>query len=232
MIKKYFEFENSNIYLVKHLKKFNESYVNPISDYLTDFIDLYDFEIDTPEIGVCDLTLKSDQYDAQQILSLYQELISRLEDEFELKSGAHTYISFYKEMVHIRIERIVKDLSKEFKFETKEQEIAYNAILKVISPKKLRLDEIQSNGLMRFSKMDDKFSGTYHWVSITKHGQIFLPILRGRKSQRMTELSFNDTDINWFKRLLELDKDGFRTKEYDWMGMANQEELRKKYPVS
>jgi hypothetical protein len=101
---------------MKYLKKYKlyESYINPISDYLTDFIDLYDFEIDTPEMGVCELTLKSDQYDAQQILSLYQELISRLEDDdYELKGGAHecyppgTYISFYKKMVHIRIERIV-----------------------------------------------------------------------------------------------------------------------------
>jgi hypothetical protein len=187
---------------VKHLKKFNESYVNPISDYLTDFIDLYDFDIDTPEIGVCTMTLKSAQYDAQQILSLYQELISRLEDEYELKGGAHTYISFYKEMVHIRIERLLKDLSKEFEFETKEQEAAYTAILKVISPKRLRLNESRPDGFMSFSKVSSDGDSTYNWISIKKHGQIFLPILRGRKSQRMTELSFNDSDVNWFKRLL------------------------------
>jgi hypothetical protein len=225
---------------MKYLKKYKlyESYINPISDYLTDFIDEYDFEINTPEMGVCDLTLKSDQYDAQQILSLYQELISRLEDDYELKGGAHTYISFYKEMVHIRIERVVKDLSKEFKFETKEQEIAYNAVLKVISPDKLRLDYIRPDGWMTFSKIDaDDEDGFSEWICITKHGQIILPILRGRKSQRQTELSFNDSDINWFKKLIELDKDyyryGFlsanRSTEYRWMGNATQEELREKY---
>jgi hypothetical protein len=223
---------------VKYLKKINlisESYVNPISDYITDFIDLYDFEIETPNIGVCDMILKSANYNPHQILDLYNELLIRLEDDdFEIKKGAHTYLSFYPEMVHIRIERIVKDESQEFKFETKEQGIAYNAILKVISPNKLKLDEIQSNGLMRFSKMDDKFkfSSLYRWISIKKYGEIFLPILRGRKSHFMTELPFNDSDVNWFKRLLELDKDGYRTKEYDWMSVASQEELRKKYPVS
>jgi len=216
---------------VKYLKKYKlyESYINPISDYLTDFIDLYDFEIDTPEMGVCDLTLKSDQYDAQQILSLYQELISRLEDDdYELKGGAHTYISFYKKMVHIRIERIVKDLSKEFKFETKEQEIAYNAVLKVISPKKLRLDSIRGDGWMYFDKMDTETIAISDWTTISKSGQIILPILRGRKSQKRTELPFNDSDINWFKRLLELD-DVYGSKENRWIERASQEELREKY---
>ena len=35
---------------MKYLKKYKlyESYINPISDYLTDFIDLYDFEIVSP----------------------------------------------------------------------------------------------------------------------------------------------------------------------------------------
>jgi hypothetical protein len=215
---------------VKYLKKYKlyESYINPISDYLTDFIDEYDFEIDTPEMGVCDLTLKSEQYDAQQILSLYQELISRLEDDYELKGGAHTYISFYKKMVHIRIERVVKDLSKEFKFETKEQEIAYNAVLKVISPKKLRLDSIRPDGWMYFDKMDTETISISDWTTISKSGQIILPILRGRKSQKRTELPFNDSDINWFKRLLELD-DVYGSKENRWIEGASQEELREKY---
>jgi hypothetical protein len=215
---------------MKYLKKYKlyESYINPISDYITDFIDLYDFEIDTPEMGVCDLTLKSDQYDAQQILSLYQELISRLEDDdYELKGGAHTYISFYKKMVHIRIERVVKDLSKEFKFETNEQEIAYNALLKVISPKKLRLDSIRG-GWMYFDKMDTETIAIRDWTTISKSGQIILPILRGRKSQKRTELPFNDSDINWFKRLLELD-DVYGSKENRWIEGASQEELREKY---
>ena len=215
---------------MKYLKKYKlyESYINPISDYLTDFIDEYDFEIDTPEMGVCDLTLKSEQYDAQQILSLYQELISRLEDDYELKGGAHTYISFYKKMVHIRIERVVKDLSKEFKFETKEQEIAYNAVLKVISPKKLRLDSIRPDGWMYFDKMDTETISISDWTTISKSGQIILPILRGRKSQKRTELPFNDSDINWFKRLLELD-DVYGSKENRWIEGASQEELREKY---
>jgi len=215
---------------MKYLKKYKlyESYINPISDYLTDFIDLYDFEIDTPEMGVCDLTLKSEQYDAQQILSLYQELISRLEDDdYELKAGAHTYISFYKEMVHIRIERVVKDLSKEFKFETNEQEIAYNAVLKVISPKKLRLDSIRG-GWMYFDKMDTETIAIRDWTTISRSGQIILPILRCRKSQKRTELPFNDSDINWFKRLLELD-DVYGSKENRWIEGASQEELREKY---
>jgi hypothetical protein len=218
---------------MKYLKKYKlyESYINPISDYLTDFIDLYDFEITTPEMGVCDLTLKSDQYDAQQILSLYQELISRLEDDdYELKGGAHTYISFYKEMVHIRIERVVKDLSKEFKFETKEQETAYNAVLKVISPDKLRLDYIRPDGRMTFSKIDaDDEDGFSEWICITKHGQILLPILRGRKSLRVTELPFNDSDVNWFKRMLELDQNDYRSAEYNEFNGLSQEELREKY---
>jgi len=217
---------------MKYLKKYKlyESYINPISDYITDFIDAYNFEIDTPEMGVCDMILKSSDYDSQEILSMYQTLLKRLEDDdYELQEGNYTYISFYKNMVHIRIERIVKDLSKEFKFETKEQEIAYNAVLKVISPEKLILDEIRG-GSMMFNKMDTSETwSTRHWTTISKSGQIFLPILRGRKSQRMTELSFNDSDINWFKKLIELDRNDYRSKEYSWMGEASQEELRKKY---
>lgn len=218
---------------MKYLKKYKlyESYINPISHYITDFIDEYDFEIDTPEIGVCDMVLRSSDYDSQEILGMYNTLLARLEDDdYELKEGNYTFISFYKKMVHIRIERIVKDLSKEFEFETKEQEIAYNSVLKVISPDKLRLDYIRPDGWMTFSKIDaDDEDGFSEWICITKHGQIILPILRGRKSQRQTELSLNDSDINWFKRLLELDKDDYRSTEYRWMGGATQEELREKY---
>ena len=217
---------------MKYLKKYKlyESYINPISDYITDFIDAYNFEVDTPEMGVCDMILKSSDYDSQEILSMYQTLLKRLEDDdYELKEGNYTYISFYKNMVHIRIERIVKDLSKEFKFETKEQEIAYNAVLKVISPEKLILDEIRG-GSMNFSKIDAKDEDSYYqWICITKHGQIILPILRGRKSQRETELPFNDSDINWFKKLIELDRNDYRSKEYSWIGESSQEELREKY---
>ena len=218
---------------MKYLKKYKlyESYINPISHYITDFIDEYDFEIDTPDIGVCDMVLRSSDYDSQEILGMYNTLLARLEDDdYELKEGNYTFISFYKKMVHIRIERIVKDLSKEFEFETKEQEIAYNSVLKVISPDKLRLDSIRPDGWMNFSKIDAKDEDSYYqWICITKHGQIILPILRGRKSQRQTELSFNDSDINWFKRLLELDQDDYRSTEYRWMGGASQEELREKY---
>jgi hypothetical protein len=218
---------------MKYLKKYKlyESYINPISDYITDFIDAYDFEIDTPEIGVCDMVLRSSDYDSQEILGMYNTLLARLEDDdYELKEGNYTFISFYKKMVHIRIERIVKDLSKEFEFETREQEISYNSALKAISPDKLRLDYIRPDGWMTFSKIDaDDEDGFSEWICITKHGQIILPILRGRKSQRQTELSLNDSDINWFKRLLELDKDDYRSTEYRWMGGATQEELREKY---
>jgi hypothetical protein len=217
---------------MKYLKKYKlyESYINPISHYITDFIDEYDFEIDTPEIGVCDMVLRSSDYDSQEILGMYNTLLARLEDDdYELKEGNYTFISFYKKMVHIRIERIVKDSSKEFKFETKEQEIAYNAVLKVISPDKLRLDSIRPDGWMNFSKTDadDKYRFS-EWICITKHGQIILPILRGRKSQKRTELPFNDSDINWFKRLLELD-DVYGSKENRWIEGASQEELREKY---
>jgi hypothetical protein len=218
---------------MKYLKKYKlyESYINPISDYITDFIDLYDFEIDTPDIGVCDMVLRSSDYDSQEILGMYNTLLARLEDDdYELKEGNYTFISFYKKMVHIRIERVVKDLSKEFKFETKEQEIAYNAVLKVISPDKLRLDSIRPDGWMNFSKMDaDDEDGFSEWICITKHGQIILPILRGRKSQRQTELSFYDSDINWFKRLLELDQNDYRSAEYNEFNGLSQEELREKY---
>ena len=218
---------------MKYLKKYKlyESYINPISDYITDFIDAYDFEIDTPEIGVCDMVLRSSDYDSQEILGMYNTLLARLEDDdYELKEGNYTFISFYKKMVHIRIERIVKDLSKEFEFETKEQEIAYNSVLKVISPDKLRLDYIRPDGWMNFSKMDaDYKDGFSEWIRITKHGQIILPILRGRKSQRQTELSFNDSDINWFKRLLELDENDYQSAEYNQFNGSSQEELREKY---
>jgi hypothetical protein len=218
---------------MKYLKKYKlyESYINPISHYITDFIDEYDFEIDTPEIGVCDMVLRSSDYDSQEILGMYNTLLARLEDDdYELKEGNYTFISFYKKMVHIRIERIVKDSSKEFKFETKEQEISYNSALKAISPDKLRLDYIRPDGWMNFSKMDadDKY-GFSEWICITKHGQIILPILRGRKSQRKTELPFNDSDINWFKRLLELDENDYQSAEYNQFNGSSQEELREKY---
>jgi hypothetical protein len=132
-------------------------------------------------------------------------------------------------MVHIRIERIVKDLSKEFKFETKEQEIAYNAVLKVISPKKLRLDSIRGDGWMYFDKMDTETISISDWTTISKSGQIILPILRGRKSQKRTELPFNDSDINWFKRLLQLDENDYQSAEYNQFNGSSQEELREKY---
>lgn len=218
---------------MKYLKKYKlyESYINPISDYITDFIDAYDFEIDTPDIGVCDMVLRSSDYDSQEILGMYQTLLKRLEDDdYELKEGNYTYISFYKEMVHIRIERVTKDLSKEFEFETKEQEISYNSVLKAISPDKLRLDSIRWDGWMNFSKIDAKDEDSnYGWICITKHGQIILPILRGRKSQRETELPFNDSDINWFKKLIELDKNDYRSAEYNQFNGLSQEELREKY---
>lgn len=218
---------------MKYLKKYKlyESYINPISDYITDFIDAYDFEIDTPDIGVCDMVLRSSDYDSQEILGMYNTLLARLEDDdYELKEGNYTFISFYKKMVHIRIERVIKDLSKEFKFETKEQEIAYNSVLKAISPDKLRLDSIRPDGWMNFSKIDAKDEYSYYgWICITKHGQIILPILRGRKSQRQTELSFNDIDINWFKRLLELDENDYQSAEYNQFNGLSQEELREKY---
>jgi hypothetical protein len=65
---------------MKYLKKYKlyESYINPISDYITDFIDAYNFEVDTPEMGVCDMILKSSDYDSQEILSMYQTLLKRL----------------------------------------------------------------------------------------------------------------------------------------------------------
>lgn len=218
---------------MKYLKKYKlyESYINPISDYITDFIDAYDFEIDTPDIGVCDMVLRSSDYDSQEILGMYQTLLKRLEDDdYELKEGNYTYISFYKEMVHIRIERVTKDLSKEFEFETREQEISYNSVLKAISPDKLRLDSIRWDGWMNFSKIDAKDEDSnYGWICITKHGQIILPILRGRKSQRETELPFNDSDINWFKKLIELDKNDYRSAEYNQFNGLSQEELREKY---
>lgn len=218
---------------MKYLKKYKlyESYINPISDYITDFIDAYDFEIDTLDIGVCDMVLRSSDYDSQEILGMYQTLLKRLEDDdYELKEGNYTYISFYKEMVHIRIERVTKDLSKEFEFETKEQEISYNSVLKAISPDKLRLDSIRWDGWMNFSKIDAKDEDSnYGWICITKHGRIILPILRGRKSQRETELPFNDSDINWFKKLIELDKNDYRSAEYNQFNGLSQEELREKY---
>jgi len=218
-------------YNMRHIKGYKvfEGIVNPIQDYLTDFIDLYDFEIETPDMGVCDLTLKSTDYDPHRILSLYQELISRLaDDDYELKGGSHTYISFYKEMVHIRIERVVKKSSDEYKFESEDQELAYKSILKVISPKKLRLDQI-NNGFMKFSKMDSKFSSTYQWITIDRSGRVFFPILRGSLSQRRSQLPFDERDINWFKKLLQLDKDGYNTSEYNLMAKITQEELREKY---
>ena len=87
---------------MKYLKKYKlyESYINPISHYITDFIDEYDFEIDTPDIGVCDMVLRSSDYDSQEILGMYNTLLARLEDDdYELKEGNYTFISFYKKMV-------------------------------------------------------------------------------------------------------------------------------------
>ena len=113
------------------------------------------------------MVLRSSDYDSQEILGMYNTLLARLEDDdYELKEGNYTFISFYKKMVHIRIERIVKDLSKEFEFETKEQEIAYNSVLKVISPDKLRLDSIRPDGWMNFSKIDAKDETMYHNIAM------------------------------------------------------------------
>jgi hypothetical protein len=81
---------------------------------------------------------------------------------------------------------------------------------------------------MYFDKMDTETIAIRDWTTISKSGQIILPILRGRKSQKRTELPFNDSDINWFKRLLELD-DVYGSKENRWIEGASQEELREKY---
>lgn len=229
---------------MKYLKRFRvyEGYINPISDYLTDFIDTYNFEISVPEPGVVQMNLNSSEYDAHQILDFYEELLERLEDDdFVIKKGGFTYIQFFSDGVNIRIHRIIKDMDREYKFSSEAQRLAKEAISEAIKPKKLRLNQIYDSGDMRFDKMDaDGISGTSGWVEITRWGKVRLPILRGRASQRRTQLPFTAEDIKWFKRLLKLDRDDYRSDEYEELSEMiaypeefgyedSQRQLREKY---
>lgn len=228
---------------MKYLKRFRvyEGYINPISDYLTDFIDTYNFEISVPEPGVVQMNLNSSEYDAHQILDFYEELLERLEDDdFVIKKGGFTYIQFFSDGVNIRIHRIIKDMDREYEFSSEAQRLAKEAIDEAIKPKKLQLDQIYDSGDMKFNRMDDSISRTSGWVEITRSGKVRLPILRGRASQRLTQLPFTVEDIKWFKRLLKLDRDDYKSDEYtelsqmiaypaDFGGEDSQRHLREKY---
>jgi hypothetical protein len=228
---------------MKYLKRFRiyEGYINPISDYLTDFIDTYNFEISIPEPGIVQMNLNSSEYDAHQILDFYEELLERLEDDdFVIKKGGFTYIQFFSEGVNIRIHRIIKDMDREYEFSSEAQRLAKEAISEAIKPKKLRLNQIYDSGDMKFDRMDDNISGTSGWVEITRFGKVRLPILRSRASQRLTQLPFTGEDIKWFKRLLKLDRDDYKSDEYtelsqmiaypaDFGGEDSQRQLREKY---
>ena len=77
-------------------------------------------------------------------------------------------------------------------------------------------------------------SSSYDWgfVSIWDDGRVDLPILRGRKSHRRTELPFTEEDIKWFNRINWIDE-GNRflenREEFDRLHEKSQRELREIY---
>jgi hypothetical protein len=219
---------------MKYLKKFqilNEAFINPISDFLTDFIDFYDCEITVTEIGVVDLQIKAKDEDAPKLLSLYQESIARIKDYGHIiKGNNYTYISFYEGgLCHIRIERIVKDKMTEYKFETPEQETAYKAIVKCIGNAKLEYSDDPTN---KFDLVEGPYTRK-NWIKILPLGIIKMPILRGSKSQEFLDLPFNDLDCEWFKRILFVNDNLYGNtqakKEFTILHSKTQAELRELY---
>lgn len=219
---------------MKYLKAFNlinEGFINPISDYLTDFIDSYDFEIEVIEAGVCDLILKSGCENKIEILGMYQAAIDRMKDDEHIIKDGGTYISFYEGgAVHIRIERQIKDSMAEYKFDNPAQETAYNALLKCLeNGEKLKLETISPNGYLTFRKVEGSFAES-NFCTIKPDGKVELPILRGRKSQNNTQLPFDDRDIIWFKRILWANKyPNYKTDEFGILHRFSQPQLRKIY---
>lgn len=212
--------------------KFFEAIKNPIQDYIDYFVDDYDFELNIPKSGVCKLTLKDTKYDVS-ILKTYQSVISELKSKFKLKNY---HITFNEFGVDILIERIVED-KEDWEFDTDIQKTAYDSLCKVvniISSGNSRLlfseDSPVSGNLISFN-MGDNIGFSSNWVSIQSDGRIKYPILRGWKSKTTSDLPFNDSDIKWFTRILQIEDNISDNNSKEWANIHNlsQEKLRKLY---
>ena len=210
---------------MKHLKTYKlfEAIRNPIHDYIEYFVDEYDFKVSLPELGVCDLYLHKKEYDAVEILKLYQNIIESIKKEFEILTH---FITFGGNSVHIHIKRKIED-EGEWDFQSEAQKIAYDVVKKCLKRgEKLEPCDIRG-GFISFTKREGS-SGSHSWVTIDDEGFLKLPILRGWKGNRYTELPFTDLDLKWYKRMLEIDDDT-DSEEFRLLHDETQEKLREIY---
>ena len=210
---------------MKHLKTYKlfEAIRNPIQDYVEYFVDEYDFKVSLPELGVCDLYLHEKEYDAVEILKLYQNIIESIKKEFEILTH---FITFGDNSAHIHIKRKIED-EGEWDFQSEAQKIAYDVVRKCLKKgEKLEPCNIRS-GFISFTKREGS-SGSRSWVTIDEEGFLKLPILRGWKGNRYAELPFTDLDLKWFKRMLDINDDT-DSEEFSLLHDETQEKLREIY---
>jgi hypothetical protein len=220
---------------MKHLQSYKifEGLKNPIADYTVQLEDLgFVAKLDDSDIGHLELNLKSkdltDEF-KMEIMDEYLTLIERLKDEWIIKSHLITF--FNNNNVSIVIDRKVKDISQEVEM-SPEQKLAYDSICSTIdSSQSLRIYRI-SGTWIQFNKFNSRTSSSdIMWISIYGDGRVELPILRGRKSQSVTELPFTIKDVKWFKRILWVDDNYKRSTEdeFDILHKKSQSELREIY---
>lgn len=208
---------------LKTYKLFESIIRNPIKDYIWHFIDDYNFKVTLPEIGVCNLSLVIDDYDAVEIVKLYQRTMELIKSDFEVTNH---FITLGSNSVHIHIKRKIED-EGEWDFQSEEQKIAYNAVIKCLKVgEKLEPYDLR-HGHIEFTKREG-LDGELSWITIDGEGYIRLPILRGFRGGSYTELPFTDLDVKWFKRLLEVDNDT-DSEEFNLLHTETQEKLRKIY---
>jgi hypothetical protein len=208
---------------LKTYKLFESIIRNPIKDYIWHFIDDYNFKVTLPEIGVCNLSLVSDNYDVVEIVKLYQRTIELIKSDFEVTNH---FITLGSNSVHIHIKRKIED-EGEWDFQSEEQKIAYNAVIKCLKEGEKLEPYDFIDGYIEFTKREGLY-GEPSWITISDEGYIKLPILRGWRGSNYAELPFTNLDVKWFKRLLEVDDDT-DSEEFNLLHTETQEKLRKIY---
>lgn len=217
---------------MKHLKKFNkvfEAKLNPIEEYIQEFLDL-GFVLDKNDYsGVSNLNLTSTDLNDDiltEIFNEYLSLIGRLKENYKLQSYS---ISFDESGVSISITREVKSIESEVEM-TEPQKKAYDSVVASLKEGE-RLEPYRiGERFIIFDKITG-ISGTFMWITIYSDGRVSLPILRGQKGQRTIELPFTEQDIKWFKRILWVDNHYTpeNREEFDLLHSKSQQELREIY---
>lgn len=216
---------------MKHLKRFNkvfEAKLNPIEEYIQEFLDLGFVLDNTDYSGVSKLNLTSTDLNDDiltEIFNDYLSLISRLKENYKLQSYS---ITINESGVSININRKVKSIEEEAQM-TEPQKKAYDSVLASLKEGDNLVPYRVTNNFIIF----DKLSGYYNtsmWITIYSDGKVSLPLLRGRKSKKNTDLPFTEQDIKWFKRILWVDNNTATDRgEFDRLHNSSQQRLREIY---